>query len=74
MVGDSGGSPVWPYSTDVERAIADQMDLQAQKYQTSFNLMLGDNFYILGVKDVEDKRFQVKIQSTLNISKTDISK
>lgn len=58
VLGDWGGLPDYPYDTPVEVAVAKQMASVTERYKTSFNLALGDNFYFDGVKDVDDKRFE----------------
>ena len=58
-VGDFGGSPEFPYYTKVETGVAKTMGSIGDKYQTSFTLALGDNFYDDGVKNVKDRRFEV---------------
>ena len=60
IIGDMGGLPSWPYVTPVEVATAAEMAKIARQYSPDFILELGDNFYYDGVKNVEDKRFQVK--------------
>jgi len=35
------------------------MEKQAQLHNTQFQIALGDNFYLSGVKNVDDKRFKV---------------
>ena len=59
VIGDMGGLPVWPYSTFIEVGTADEMAKIAKQYSPQFILELGDNFYFDGVKNVEDKRFEV---------------
>ena len=58
-MGDFGGSPDFPYYTKVETGVAKSMGSIGDKYQTSFTLALGDNFYDDGVKNVKDRRFEV---------------
>ena len=60
VIGDMGGLPTWPYATPVEVGTADEMAKVAKQYSVQFILELGDNFYYDGVKNVEDKRFEVK--------------
>jgi len=61
VIGDMGGLPTWPYKTPVEVGTADEMAKVAKQYSVQFILELGDNFYYDGVKNVEDKRFEVNI-------------
>lgn len=35
------------------------MEKLSRVYNTKFQIGLGDNFYLFGVKDVNDKRFKV---------------
>ena len=57
VLGDWGGKPVHPYTTPAEVSLANVMGDKAADIGSSFTLALGDNFYDVGVKDVEDKRF-----------------
>ncbi|XP_013379889.1 tartrate-resistant acid phosphatase type 5-like [Lingula anatina] len=57
-VGDFGGLPSKPYYTNLEKTVAHGMGQIAEKYQTKFTLVLGDNFYYKGVKDAHDPRFK----------------
>ena len=59
-IGDAGGLPIWPYKTLIERNVASLMKDLAKKYNTHFQISLGDNFYLNGVKNVKDSRFKVK--------------
>lgn len=58
VLGDWGGQPEEPYTTDAEREVAEQMGKTAASVGSQFTLALGDNFYDTGVKDVHDPRFQ----------------
>ena len=58
VLGDWGGKPESPYTTDTEREVADQMGTTAAEVGSLFTMALGDNFYDLGVKDASDPRFQ----------------
>lgn len=55
---DWGGSPISPYTTSVEKAVAQQLGKVAQQLKPTFVMAFGDNFYYLGVQNVDDKRFQ----------------
>ena len=46
-------------SSPIEQSIAIEMARLAKKYETKFQLALGDNFYTSGITDVDDKRFKV---------------
>ncbi|KAL3870035.1 hypothetical protein ACJMK2_042652 [Sinanodonta woodiana] len=58
VLGDWGGLPTIPYCTPVETNVARQMGSLTEKYDSKFNLALGDNFYFDGVTNDDDKRFQ----------------
>lgn len=60
VIGDMGGLPTWPYTTFVEVGTAEEMGKIADLYSPQFVLELGDNFYYDGVKNVQDKRFEVR--------------
>lgn len=60
-MGDWGGLPDFPFRTPIERAVGKQMGKIADYLDAHFTLALGDNFYFSGVKDVDDKRFQVRL-------------
>lgn len=61
VLGDWGGLPTSPYRTYIEKYVAKAMNTIATEHSTQFQLALGDNFYFEGVKDVDDKRFQVMV-------------
>jgi tartrate-resistant acid phosphatase type 5 len=68
ILGDWGGLPTIPYHTAIEMGVAKQMSNVAKKYGPQAILALGDNFYYDGVKNVNDKRFEVKSKTnTLTI-------
>ena len=58
VLGDWGGKPESPYTTDAEREVAEQMGTTAAEVGSLFTMALGDNFYDMGVKDASDPRFQ----------------
>lgn len=58
VLGDWGGKPEAPYTTDAEREVAEQLGKTAATVGSQFTLALGDNFYDTGVKDAHDPRFQ----------------
>ena len=58
VLGDWGGQPTSPYTTDAEREVADQMGKTAEEVGSVFTMALGDNFYNTGVRDANDPRFQ----------------
>ena len=61
-IGDWGGKPSSPYYTPAEKSIAGQMGKVAESINSSFTLALGDNFYNMGVKSVDDPRFQATFE------------
>lgn len=63
VIGDWGGIPFWPYTTPYETAVSSGMGKIAQQLGTQFTIALGDNFYMSGVKNVDDKRFQETFES-----------
>lgn len=58
VLGDWGGKPEYPYTTEAETRIASIMGKVAGDTNSQFILALGDNFYDTGVKDVYDHRFK----------------
>ena len=58
VIGDWGGQPTYPYTTDAEKEVAAQMGKTAATIGSHFTVALGDNFYDTGVTDVDDPRFQ----------------
>lgn len=58
VLGDWGGKPEYPYTTEAETRIASVMGKVASDMNSQFTLALGDNFYDKGVKDVYDHRFK----------------
>lgn len=58
VLGDWGGKPEYPYTTEAETRIASVMGKVASDMNSQFTLALGDNFYDTGVKDVYDHRFK----------------
>lgn len=58
VIGDWGGQPEHPYYTPAESAIAKVMGNKATEIGSQFTLALGDNFYDMGVRDVDDNRFK----------------
>ena len=57
VLGDWGGQPDPPYTTEAETSIAAVMGSVAARENSQFTLALGDNFYDTGVKNVNDPRF-----------------
>ena len=71
MIGDWGGKPDAPYYTIAEADIATQMGKKASEVGAQFTIALGDNFYDMGVKNVDDPRFketfEVGLKCELNV-------
>uniref|UniRef100_A0A915LV88 Calcineurin-like phosphoesterase domain-containing protein n=1 Tax=Meloidogyne javanica TaxID=6303 RepID=A0A915LV88_MELJA len=65
MGGSSLWSPVFPYSTHAQRSVSSAMSELAADDQPAFIINLGDNFYMNGVKNINDERFQ--IEKTLGV-------
>ncbi|KAK7101235.1 hypothetical protein V1264_024050 [Littorina saxatilis] len=62
VIGDMGGLPVWPYTTPVEVGTGDEMAKIAKQYSPQFIMELGDNFYYDGVRNLQDKRFEMTFE------------
>jgi len=58
VLGDWGGKSDKPYYTKAEKDIAEQMGEVASDINANFTIVVGDNFYEDGVKDVDDSRFK----------------
>lgn len=63
VIGDWGGIPFWPYHTPGEKSTATALGEVAGNVNSSFTLALGDNFYVTGVKSVDDPRFHTTFES-----------
>lgn len=72
-IGDWGGINITPYTTNVERAIAKEMGKMADRLKPKFILALGDNFYTLGVKNVDDKRFKETFEDVFTAPSLNVS-
>ena len=68
VLGDWGGSPHYPYTTDAEIALSKVMGTKATEISSSFTLALGDNFYDTGVKNVDDRRFKETFEVSTFVS------
>ncbi|CAG5128977.1 unnamed protein product, partial [Candidula unifasciata] len=66
VIGDMGGLDIEPYSTYYQRCTAQEMGKIADVYMPQFILELGDNFYMKGVANVHDKRFQWTFEDVYN--------
>lgn len=64
LMGDWGGLPVWPFYSPAQVNVANAMGTLGRTLETDFQISLGDNFYIIGVTNEFDKRFQVAWKST----------
>lgn len=58
VMGDWGGIPIFPYKTPGETGVARELGKLAGEVNASYTLSLGDNFYLTGVKAVDDARFR----------------
>ncbi|TKR94341.1 hypothetical protein L596_008635 [Steinernema carpocapsae] len=59
LLGDTGGIPIYPYTTYAQKKVAGLMNDLAQVNPVDFVLNVGDNIYFNGVSDVFDHRFEV---------------
>ena len=66
VLGDWGGQPDPPYTTDAEKSVASVMGKVAETAKSQFTLALGDNFYDHGVKNVDDPRFKYTFEVRKN--------
>ncbi|KAF8782382.1 tartrate-resistant acid phosphatase type 5-like [Argiope bruennichi] len=66
VIADWGGLPVFPYKTFVELAVGREMAYLASKLEIDAVLALGDNFYLDGVKSVNDLRFKETFETAFN--------
>ncbi|XP_065669771.1 tartrate-resistant acid phosphatase type 5 isoform X2 [Hydra vulgaris] len=66
VLGDWGGLPTAPFSTDIENGTSKQMSIIADKYKVDFVVALGDNFYFDGIENEHDPRFEQTFQSVFN--------
>ncbi|XP_066912316.1 tartrate-resistant acid phosphatase type 5-like [Clytia hemisphaerica] len=66
ILGDWGGIPIRPYTTDIEESTANQMSVTATQKNSKFVIALGDNFYFTGVKNEYDHRFNETYNDVFN--------
>lgn len=71
VMGDWGGSDVWPYTTADEVATAAALKKKKEEVGSSFVMALGDNFYSSGVQSADDKRFQHTFEDVFDASLDD---
>uniref|UniRef100_A0A0B6ZGI6 Tartrate-resistant acid phosphatase type 5 n=1 Tax=Arion vulgaris TaxID=1028688 RepID=A0A0B6ZGI6_9EUPU len=64
VIGDMGGMDIEPYTTYFQRCTAQEMGKIGDLYSPQFIVELGDNFYMDGVDNVHDKRFNLTFEST----------
>eukprot|EP00933_Yihiella_yeosuensis_P030535 TRINITY_DN24170_c0_g1_i1.p1 TRINITY_DN24170_c0_g1~~TRINITY_DN24170_c0_g1_i1.p1 ORF type:complete len:342 (-),score=38.32 TRINITY_DN24170_c0_g1_i1:91-1116(-) len=57
VMGDWGGVPVWPYETPGQHHVARELGKVAGEVGAGYTVVLGDNFYLTGVKSEDDPRF-----------------
>ncbi|KAH3695861.1 hypothetical protein DPMN_083319 [Dreissena polymorpha] len=62
VLGDWGGLPFFPYTTPVQTAVRDQMVTYALQHHPRFVVSLGDNFYLYGVENADDTRFNLTFE------------
>lgn len=60
---DWGGLSFHPFTTPVQTSVADQMAIVSARERVSFIVALGDNFYLYGVENVDDPRFQTTFEA-----------
>ncbi|KAK0424755.1 hypothetical protein QR680_008830 [Steinernema hermaphroditum] len=58
LVGDTGGIPIYPYTTYGQKKVARMMNDLAAVNPVDFVVNLGDNVYFNGVSDIFDSRFE----------------
>ena len=66
VVADWGGDGTWPYYTFAQQHNAEQMGKTAEEIGSQFTVALGDNFYPLGVTDVDDSRFKATFEVSVD--------
>jgi hypothetical protein len=52
---------VWPYYTPAQKATAQAMATIGEVQKSHFQTALGDNFYMIGVKNAQDERFKARL-------------
>jgi len=72
VVGDWGGIPIRPYQVPWGHRVAQSMDRMAGTEDTDFLMLVGDNFYEYGVKNVSDPRFKQTYEDTFNSDLTNL--
>jgi len=68
LIGDWGGLPVWPYVTPAQQKVSKVMAKMGTERMTHFQMALGDNIYIVGVRTADDSRFQKTFESVYDDS------
>ncbi|VDN34306.1 unnamed protein product [Gongylonema pulchrum] len=63
IVGDTGGLPVYPYTTYAQNVVAKSLAKIGDDKNTEFTISAGDNIYFTGVKDEFDHRFQATFEN-----------
>jgi tartrate-resistant acid phosphatase type 5 len=61
VIGDWGKE-----GTEFQKVVANQMDIQSRKFNAQFIITTGDNFYPVGVKDVDDPHWQKSFNNIYN--------
>ncbi|VDN08450.1 unnamed protein product, partial [Thelazia callipaeda] len=62
LLGDTGGLPVYPYSTYAQNVIAKSLSKIGLENNIEFTVSAGDNIYFTGVTDEFDQRFQTSFE------------
>ncbi|VDO42430.1 unnamed protein product [Onchocerca flexuosa] len=63
LIGDTGGLPIYPYTTYAQKLIAKSLAKIGDKKNIEFTISAGDNIYFTGVKDEFDERFQESFEN-----------
>ncbi|XP_052778259.1 tartrate-resistant acid phosphatase type 5-like [Mya arenaria] len=63
VLADWGGLSFHPFTSPVQKAVRDQMTSYARENKPEFLLVLGDNFYLYGVNNVDDRRFMTTFEN-----------
>jgi len=62
VMGDWGGIPDFPFTTEEEVATAAGMNLVASQVNARYSLAIGDNFYESGIANLTDSRFNTSFE------------
>ncbi|CAK9304904.1 unnamed protein product [Gordionus sp. m RMFG-2023] len=67
-MGDIGGIPKYPYTSSIGRHVAKELKQWSNLNSPRFVSLLGDNFYMHGVRNVADNRFKTSFEQLYNHS------